>query len=156
MHEATIENDWVSLKMKDVERIKVSEDFVFLDTGSPHHVQMVSKLQNYDVFSNGRKIRNDIYGQEGANVNFVEQLDEAIFSVRTYERGVEAETLSCGTGVTAVALAMFETGKTNKSKITLKTPGGKLQVRFEKTGSGYKNVYLEGPATQVFKGIWKQ
>ncbi len=155
MHEATVKNDWVSLKMNDVEEINVSNDYVFLNTGSPHHVEMVSELQDYNVFKDGRNIRNSIYGKEGANVNFVEQNDEAVFSVRTYERGVEDETLSCGTGVTAVALAMFETAKTSKNIIALKTPGGQLQVRFEKEGASYKNVYLEGPAIQVFKGKWK-
>jgi len=155
MHEAMVSDDWVSLKMNNVEKVKVSENFTFLNTGSPHHVEMVSGLENYDVFTNGRNIRNEIYGKEGSNVNFVEQNDAANFSVRTYERGVEDETLSCGTGVTAVAIAMFENGKTSEDKVILKTPGGQLQVRFEKAGSGYKNVYLEGPATQVFKGIWK-
>lgn len=154
-HEATVEKDWVSLKMNDVEKVSVFKNHTFLNTGSPHHVAMVSQLQDFDVFNNGRSIRNKIYGKEGANVNFVEQNDDAIFSVRTYERGVEDETLSCGTGVTAVALAMFETGKTSENKVILKTPGGQLQVRFEKEGLAYKNIYLEGPATQVFKGIWK-
>ncbi len=155
MHEAIVKKDWVSLKMNNVEKVTVFENHTFLNTGSPHHVEMVTHLENFDVFNNGRNIRNKIYGKEGANVNFVEQNDDAIFSVRTYERGVEDETLSCGTGVTAVAIAMFESGKTSKNKITLKTAGGKLEVQFEKSGSGYKNIYLEGPATLVFKGIWK-
>lgn len=155
IHEATIENDWVSLKMQDVNNIKVSPNFIFLNTGSPHHIEMVSELQDYDVFANGRRIRNVIYGEEGANVNFVEQNDKAEFSVRTYERGVEDETLSCGTGVTAVAIAMFEIEKTKQNEIAIKTLGGELKVRFEKTASIYKNIYLEGPAKQVFKGIWQ-
>lgn len=155
MHEATVEKDWVSLKMNDVDKVKISENYAFLNTGSPHHVQLVSELQDFDVFTNGRSIRNKIYGKEGANVNFVEQQDDTTFIVRTYERGVEDETLSCGTGVTAVAIAMFEIGKTSENKVTLKTSGGQLQVRFEKNDSAYKNVYLEGPATLVFKGIWK-
>lgn len=154
-HQATVENDWVSLKMKNVKDIKISENSIFLNTGSPHHIEMVSELKEYDVFANGRRIRNVIYGKEGSNVNFVKQNDTSEFSVRTYERGVEDETLSCGTGVTAVALAMFETGKTKENKITIKTPGGTLQVRFEKMDSIYKNIYLEGPAKQVYKGIWK-
>ncbi|HAV55969.1 MAG TPA: diaminopimelate epimerase [Aequorivita sp.] len=155
MHEARVDKDWVSLKMNDVEKINVAENFTFLNTGSPHHVEMVSGLENFDVFTKGRNIRNEIYGKEGSNVNFVEQIAPAIFSVRTYERGVEDETLSCGTGVTAVAIAMFETGKSSENKVLLKTPGGNLQVRFERTDWGYRNVYLEGPATQVFKGIWQ-
>lgn len=154
-HNATIDKDWVSLSMNDVREIKVSKEYIFLNTGSPHHVKMVSALKDYDVFSEGKDIRNRIYGKEGSNINFVEQVEDSVFSVRTYERGVEDETLSCGTGVTAVALAMFETGKTDKNNITLKTPGGQLNVRFEKVGENYKNIYLEGPAEQVFKGIWK-
>jgi diaminopimelate epimerase len=155
IHEATVKKDWVSLKMNNVEDIKTSEKYTFLNTGSPHHVEMVSNLVAYDVFSKGRNIRNTIYGKEGANVNFVAQETANTFSVRTYERGVEDETLSCGTGVTAVAIAMFETGKTDEKKVILKTPGGQLQVRFEKNDAIYKNVYLEGPAIQVFKGVWK-
>lgn len=155
MHEATIERDWVSLQMKDVEKIDTSTGSVFLDTGSPHHIELISNLQHYDVFGEGRKIRYTIYGPNGANVNFVEQLEADIFSVRTYERGVEDETLSCGTGVTAVALAMYETGKTKEKSIRLNTPGGQLTVRFEKENSIYKNIFLEGPAVQVFKGIWQ-
>lgn len=155
IHEASIDQDWISLKMADVEEIKVSEDFVFLNTGSPHHVQMVENLKDYDVFSIGRDIRNKLYGNEGANVNFVEKVDDAIFSVRTYERGVENETLSCGTGVTAVALAMFETQKTLDNKVILETPGGQLKVRFNKSELGFDAIYLEGPAKQVFKGYWK-
>ncbi len=154
-HEATVKNDWVSLRMNDVDKVNLFENHIFLNTGSPHHVEMVSNLQDFDVFSKGRTLRNKIYGKEGANINFVEQNNEGIFSVRTYERGVEAETLSCGTGVTAVAIGMFATGKTPHNQVRLKTPGGELLVRFEKRGSTYKNVYLEGPAVQVFKGIWQ-
>lgn len=155
MHRATIKETWVSLQMKDVEKIEVSPNAVFLDTGSPHHVEIVSNLQDQEVFSEGRKIRNKVYGEKGANINFVEQLNSDTFAVRTYERGVENETLSCGTGVTAVALAMFETGRTQEKKIHLQTPGGTLLVRFEKDGNVYTKIFLEGPAVQVFKGNWK-
>lgn len=155
LHKATINKEWVSLKMNNVTHIKLADNHNYLDTGSPHHVQMVKDLQNFDVISNGRRIRNGMYGKEGANVNFVEKKGNDIFSVRTYERGVEDETLSCGTGVTAVALAMFETGATTENMVKLETPGGSLEVRFEKDKSGYKNIYLEGPATQVFNGNWK-
>lgn len=155
LHLASVKDDWVALKMADVTMIDVSRDHVFLNTGSPHHITMVSSLQDYDVVNEGRKIRNTIYGKKGSNVNFVEQKDDSLFSVRTYERGVEEETLSCGTGVTAVAIAMYETGRTKKSNITLNTPGGQLQVKFNKCAAGYNNVYLEGPAIQVFSGKWK-
>ncbi|MCG2430797.1 diaminopimelate epimerase [Aequorivita xiaoshiensis] len=155
LHEASVEGDWVSLKMNNINTITTAENYIYLNTGSPHHVQLVSDLETFNVFGQGKEIRNNIYGKNGSNVNFVEQENPDTFSVRTYERGVEDETLSCGTGVTAVAIAMFETGKTSSNDITLITPGGNLQVSFEKTAKGYKNVYLEGPATQVFKGIWK-
>jgi diaminopimelate epimerase len=154
IHEASIDDTIVKLRMGDVALVEVHKEYVFLDTGSPHHVQLVDSIDSLDVFSEGKKIRNNIYGTEGANVNFVKQIGDAIFSVRTYERGVEDETLSCGTGVTAVALAMYEMSKTEATKITLQTPGGNLKVYFEKTENGYQNVYLEGSAMQVFKGVW--
>lgn len=154
MHEATVNGEEVSLKMGNVSVVEVFENYSFLDTGSPHHVEMVNNLANFDVKQKGAAIRNNIYGKEGANVNFVEAIDNDIFSVRTYERGVEAETLSCGTGVTAVALALFETGKTANNKVNLKTPGGNLTVRFTKTEKGYQDVFLEGPVALVFKGTW--
>ncbi len=155
IHTATVRGDWVSLKMADVDEIKISDGSVFIDSGSPHHIQMVQDLASFDVITKGKNIRNTLYGNAGANINFVEHIEGDIFSVRTYERGVEDETLSCGTGVTAVALAMFETGKTFKNTVNIQTPGGELRVYFEKKGNFYKNIYLEGPAKQVFKGIWK-
>ena len=154
-HEATIENDQISLKMGDVNNIEISESSIFMNTGSPHHIEMVSGIDGYEVFSKGKEIRYGIYGEEGANVNFVEQVETDIFSVRTYERGVEDETYSCGTGVTAVAIAMYETNVTSKNKVILKTPGGQLQVQFEKRNGKYENIYLNGPAKQIFKGLWK-
>lgn len=151
LHEATIENNTVSLKMQDVLEVTVKEDYVFLDTGSPHHVAMVSSLKTYDVFTNGKDIRYNTYGEKGSNINFVEAIEDG-FGVRTYERGVENETLSCGTGVTAVALAMHATQQTKSNKITLQTQGGTLQVTFSSSREGYKDIYLIGPATFVFKG----
>ncbi|MBW2938415.1 diaminopimelate epimerase [Aureisphaera sp. CAU 1614] len=155
MHHATILNDKISLGMNDVEKVSVFEEYVFLNTGSPHHVQLVSNLDEFNVFSEGRRIRNEVYGRAGANVNFVEQVSDNTFKVRTYERGVEDETLSCGTGVGAVAIAMFETGKTVSQSVCLETPGGTLEVQFQKEGGSYKNIKLIGPAVQVFKGVWE-
>lgn len=152
LHTAEISNGNVSLQMANVTEISNNQNFSFLNTGSPHHVQMVTNIDTFDVVSEGRKIRNNTYGKEGANVNFVEKESESVFRVRTYERGVEDETLSCGTGVTAVAIAMHAAGKTATKGITLKTPGGLLKVSFEVEGNGYKNVSLTGPAMQVFNG----
>ncbi len=155
IHEATIDKENISLKMNDVLDIEVSTNHVFLDTGSPHHVQLVDDLENYNVKNEGAAIRYTAYGKTGANINFVETIEKNTFAVRTYERGVEDETLSCGTGVTAVAIALFETNKTSSDKVTLQTKGGMLHVNFNKTDTGYSNVYLKGPALQVFKGIWQ-
>ena len=153
LHKAKIENGLVHLQMQDVSKIDSFDDHLFLDTGSPHHVEIVSGLKDYDVKSNGSRIRNgEPYNAAGSNVNFVEQLSTEIFAVRTYERGVEDETLSCGTGVTAVALAMHASGKTQNEKIGLQTQGGELNVMFNSKGSGYNNIWLVGPAQQVFKG----
>ena len=106
--------------MKDVDIIKSELNYTFLNTGSPHHVQMVDDLKTLDVKSEGAKIRySDLYGKAGSNVNFVSQLENDIFAVRTYERGVEDETLSCGTGVTAVAIAMHQTGKAKTNQVDL-------------------------------------
>ena len=154
LHHATIsENGIVSLQMKDVDQVNIHTDYVFLNTGSPHHVTLVDDLEHFDVATNGAKIRySDLYGKSGSNVNFVKQISENHFAVRTYERGVEDETLSCGTGVTAVAIAMNATGKTNANKIELDVQGGKLEVSFEKNNGIYSNVHLIGPATFVFEG----
>jgi len=155
MHNATLDKENVSLKMNDVSDIKVSENYIYLDTGSPHHVQLVDDLENYNVKKEGAAIRCTTYGKAGANINFVERIDQDKFAVRTYERGVEDETLSCGTGVTAVAIALYETNKTSSNKVILYTKGGLLNVNFSKTETGYNDVYLKGPASQVFKGIWQ-
>lgn len=154
LHHATILNDNnVSLQMKDVAEVKIQNDYVFLNTGSPHHVLLVDDLENLDVKTNGSTIRySDLYGQAGSNVNFVKQVSENHFGLRTYERGVEDETLSCGTGATAVAIAMNAIGKTNSEQIHLDVQGGKLKVTFDKTDKIYTNVFLEGPTTFVFEG----
>jgi len=153
IHEARINNTIVSLKMTDVEDVKIYENHFFLNTGSPHHVCMVKGLNSYPVLDKGKQIRYDTpYYETGTNVNFVEQLTPNHFKVRTYERGVEDETLSCGTGVTAVAIAMFEGNKTNLSNIILETLGGRLEVRFKKTKNKFTNIFLKGAATFVFKG----
>jgi diaminopimelate epimerase len=154
LHHASISDDGlVSLQMIDVIDVKVNQEYVFLNTGSPHHVQLVEDLENYDIKENGAKIRyGDLYGKAGSNVNFVKQVDENTFSLRTYERGVEDETLSCGTGATAVAIAMNILGKTQATSVNLNVEGGKLIVSFEKNESLFTKVTLKGPAEFVFKG----
>lgn len=152
-HKAVIENGLVSLLMQDVNTIEKHEHHILLDTGSPHHVQLENALKDLDVQSEGAKIRyGQPYGQEGVNINFVKKLTDDTFAIRTYERGVEGETLSCGTGVTAVALAMNYSGETEKNVVQLETEGGRLEVAFEKSDTGYTNIWLKGPAVQVYKG----
>ncbi len=152
LHKASIENEVIILQMQDVSSIEKRNNHLFMDTGSPHHVQMVENLKDLNVVKEGAKLRYGLYGENGSNINFVEQPDQDLFSVRTYERGVEDETLSCGTGVTAVALAMHNMGMTKGTKVNIKTLGGNLQVKFNKGVNGYYNVYLVGPAKQVYKG----
>ena len=117
LHFASISNNIVSLQMKDVQQINVSDQYTFLDTGSPHHIELVENLAEYDVVKNGFKIRNSaLYGTSGSNVNFVEKISDEEFNLRTYERGVEDETFACGTGATAVAIAMHKIKKSPSSK----------------------------------------
>lgn len=151
-HGALIDDDTVSLEMREVSEIRIRPEALFLDTGSPHHVQLVKHLEEFEVFREGKKLRYGLYGEKGSNINFVAQENDAIFSVRTYERGVEDETLSCGTGVVAVAIAMHKTGKTTATSVTVNTLGGGLKVTFDVEGEKYRNVRLIGPAKQVFKG----
>ena len=154
LHYATVGADGiVSLQMIDVAEIKNTPDYSFLNTGSPHHVQLVTDLEHYNVKENGAAIRyGDLYGQQGSNVNFVKKIDDATFSLRTYERGVEDETLACGTGATAVAIAMNATRQTDLNTIHLNVEGGKLAVSFDIEDGKYTNVFLKGPAEFVFKG----
>jgi diaminopimelate epimerase len=154
LHYATVGADGiVSLQMIDVAEIKNTQDYSFLNTGSPHHVQIVEDLQHFNVKENGAAIRyGNLYGQAGSNINFVKKIDETTFSLRTYERGVEDETLACGTGATAVAIAMNAIGQTNSNEINLNVEGGKLAVSFDIEDGKYTNVFLKGPAEFVFKG----
>lgn len=150
-HFAEIKNGIVSLKMIDVTEIKVQENIVFAYTGTQHHVELVDSLEAFPVFEKGKEIRNS-YDEPGSNVNFVEQINNTTFRVRTYEKGVENETLACGTGVTAVAIAMHKLKKTNSNLISLPVEGGNLEVSFSEENGTYTNVFLKGPATFVFEG----
>lgn len=151
LHEAEINQGVVKLKMIDVENINTDGDCFVLNTGSPHFVKYVERVEVYNVYQNGYDIRNSAnYKKEGINVNFVEQIRDNEIFVRTYERGVEAETLSCGTGVTASAITFMK--DRNISSVVVKTLGGNLKVYAEKRESIFRNVWLEGSAKQVFKG----
>lgn len=152
VHEAEIKGENVYLLMHDITSFEeIGEDFV-IDTGSPHYVQYVSDVHNFDPVEAGRTIRySNKYKEEGINVNFVQQTDDNEVAIRTYERGVENETLSCGTGCTAVALSLGLRG--GDSPVTLNAMGGQLQVSFQQEGRSFKNIYLIGPAKKVFEGF---
>jgi len=154
LHHATIlDHDIVSLEMNNVSTIDIQNNYVFLNTGSPHHVQFADDLRSIDVKTLGSQIRyGALYGEVGSNVNFVKQISENTFAIRTYERGVEDETLSCGTGATAVAIAMHVLGKTTFNSIEILVEGGKLAISFTKNNETYTQVCLKGPAAFVFKG----
>jgi diaminopimelate epimerase len=155
LHHASFEdNGLVSLQMIDVPTIDIKEEYSFLNTGSPHHVQLVEDIEHYNVKDNGASIRyGELYGKQGSNINFVKKVDDTTFRLRTYERGVEDETLACGTGATAVAIAMNATGQTDATAININVEGGKLVVSFDKNQNGFTNVFLKGPAEFVFKGM---
>lgn len=151
IHKAEINNDQVHLLMHDVGDFQeLGQDFV-IDTGSPHYIKYVADVETMDPVEMGRGIRySDAYKAEGINVNFVQKIDDSQVAIRTYERGVEDETLSCGTGCTAAALSVGLNG--GQSPVTLKAMGGQLQVSFEQEGNTFKNIYLIGPAKKVFEG----
>jgi diaminopimelate epimerase len=152
LHQAHLKDGKVSLQMQDVAEIHDTPRYLWLDTGSPHHVQLWEPWESLDVNREGARLRYGLYGSGGSNINFVHPLDGNRFEVRTYERGVEAETYSCGTGVTAVALGMHFLGHLQKAPAEIKTLGGTLRVHFSKGSQGYSNIWLEGPAELVFKG----
>jgi diaminopimelate epimerase len=145
--------DWVSLQMIDVDTINRDADAYVLNTGSPHYITLAENLEDKDVYTEGHAIRNnDTYRKEGININFVEATANGYF-VRTFERGVEDETYACGTGVTAVALAMAKhNNQTGHINTPIKVLGGDLNIRFDYNGEKFSRIFLEGPAVKVFEG----
>lgn len=152
-HEAiVIDDSYIQLKMSNVPEIEIGSDYFYLNTGSPHYVLFVNDLNSINVFEEGRKIRyNERFSSIGTNVNFVEVKEDFLY-IRTYERGVEDETLACGTGITASALSAKLHLQTDKNEFNVKAKGGELKVRFEKSGDLFQNIWLEGPAVKVFEG----
>ena len=131
---------------------KIYDDGLFINTGSPHFVKFIDDAENADVFNAGRQLRHDPrFSPEGTNVDFVEFISDKLF-VRSYERGVEDETLSCGTGVVASALATAFRNPSNPGFYHIKTLGGSLKVSFIKNGTLFTEIWLEGPVKFVYKG----
>lgn len=142
----------VTLKMKRVEKITEIEEDYFLDTGSPHLVVFVDNAKNADVVGMGKMLRNHSrFAPGGTNVNFVSFSKGKLF-VRTYERGVEDETLSCGTGITASALAIAKKLALPLEQIEVATLGGNFSVTFKQDGTIFDDIWLQGPVKFVFQG----
>lgn len=155
LHQATLRDDtgWIHLKMQDVQEVRnILPASYVLNTGSPHYIKPVLDIRKYPVVDEGKAIRySPEFAKEGINVNFVEDLGNKIF-VRTYERGVEDETQSCGTGITAAALVNAH-NENGFNHIDIQTLGGKLAVEFMKTGpTTFTDIWLCGPAVEAFKG----
>ena len=152
-HSANFKDSLISLKMMDIDSVKEFENHTFLNTGSPHHIEFQSNIEAINIKEKGAEIRyGKPYFEEGTNVNFVEKINDNTFKMRTYERGVEDETLACGTGATAVAIAANKTNKTSANLIKLEVLGGNLEVSFKVKNNKYTEVFLTGPAVKEFEG----
>ena len=158
-HAEIIDNSYARVKMNDIDMsnydlIDKNFDNIYLNTGSPHLVINSNDIDKIDVFNEGRKIRfSDTYKKEGVNINFVEVTsDNSLCKVRTYERGVENETLSCGTGAIAVAVVLNYSNIVSKKEIKISTKGGDLNVSFDRVGDNFSNIWLSGVVSEVYKG----
>ena len=154
IHSASLlSNKMVCLKMNDINKIKKSNKSLFINTGSPHHLEFVTDLSVIDVKKEGAKLRySSNYARNGSNINFVEKINSKTFSLRTYERGVEDETLSCGTGAVAAGIGAHFFGLTKHQSLNVKTLGGDLYVQFNSVLNEYIDVKLTGPAEFIFSG----
>jgi diaminopimelate epimerase len=151
-HVGKSQNNLFYTKMGDVAEVEVGDGYMYIHTGSPHYVIWKDDLSDFNLVEEAKTIRyNNRFKAEGTNVNFVKELTDGV-QVRTYERGVEDETLSCGTGVTAVTLAQAVKHNLKDSELKIKVEGGELKVSFEREGNQFKNIWLIGPAEFVFEG----
>ncbi|MDQ3050335.1 MAG: diaminopimelate epimerase [Bacteroidota bacterium] len=159
VHEASrtvTDQPLIALKMKDVHEFTKVNGSVVLDTGSPHYVTFCDDINTIDIITEGRKIRNsELYKATGINVNFIAKNDTG-FIIKTYERGVEDETYSCGTGTVAAAIALVSEGRASDAlPVKFHSAGGSLEVSFIRNGNHFTNIVLTGPATQVFEGFFE-
>jgi len=151
-HKAMPAGDLMTVTINEVKGIRSTPYGIFLNTGVPHLVCFTEETDKHDIIAVARPLRyNPVFGDEGTNVNLVEVVPDGL-KVRTYERGVEGETWSCGTGVTASAIASVATGRIKKPDVNISVKGGNLNVKFELTADGAKDIRLTGPATFVFSG----
>ena len=152
VHKFKVVDNEIFLKMNDVKDIVVKNGYNFLNTGSPHVVQIVENVDEINVYEQGKKIRRQFQEMNGVNVNFV-SFNNDIIKCRTFERGVENETLSCGTGVVAVALYAFKKKKISDNKIIVSTRGGSLSVSFKNDGNSFREIWLKGDINKIFDGL---
>jgi len=153
IHKGISKDGIIQLSMNDVKEPQLINGNYFLNTGSPHCIIFQKDINKTEVNTEGKKIRmSDDYAPDGTNVNFVEIIENGIY-VRTFERGVEEETLSCGTGVTASAISSVLSGQIDTIPVSVKTKGGNLSVSFKIDGKCITDIWLSGPATFVFEGM---
>lgn len=145
-------NNTIALRMQDVDGIKNQGTDMVLNTGSPHYVHFMENIDTLDLNSFAHKIRYSPQFPEGINVNIVDIKDDSTIEMRTYERGVEDETLSCGTGVTAAAISAHFSKRIHATKVNVITKGGNFQVEFCEDSARYSQIKLIGPALKVFEG----
>ena len=142
----------IHLNMHDVADVEKGENFFYMNTGSPHYIKYVDDVDAVDILKEAHQIRyNNRFKEEGVNVNFVQILSNDKLKIRTYERGVENETLACGTGVTAAAIS-FMVQSNGAETIEVEAKGGLLTVKLEKEGNEFKNIWLIGAGEMVFEG----
>ena len=154
IHKGSItSDDLICIDMGDVLEIEKRGADIFMDTGSPHHIAFVDEVSTIDVKAQGAAIRYGApYFKSGSNANFVKKVNQNEFNIRTYERGVEDETLACGTGAVAAAIAGHFSGQTSLNTLMINALGGRLQVSFTPDSGQYKNIQLIGPANYIFSG----
>lgn len=152
-HHGKSEGELFATKMGDVDKVEEIGNDYFVHTGSPHYIRYVEDVEVFNVYEEGKHIRNsETYKNEGTNVNFVTEGENKL-QVRTYERGVEGETYSCGTGVTAVAISYLVKSNAYKTSVPILTKGGRLRIDLERKGeTTFENIWLVGPAKEVFEG----
>lgn len=155
LHEAHVEKEIVRIKMKDVIEVNQQDSAIIMDTGSPHYIVQSNDLSSENTLKIGKEIRfSSPFSETGINVNLVNQISNDQWAISTYERGVENETLSCGTGAVAAAIASTLSSEQHTHSVNIHSKGGILKVDFERLSSShFKNIWLSGPVKQVFHGI---